>query len=67
MNEWLRKKIVKWLRVPLYTETFIINGCYFVRESPGDVPYMEKIGEVIRSYTGDKQVALNKKIENATS
>jgi hypothetical protein len=46
--KWLRKRIVKWLKVPQHAEMFYINNCVFVRESPTSKLYMKKVGKVIK-------------------
>lgn len=54
MLEWLRVKIVNWLRVPTEVENYQFVSCVFYRESPGDVPYVKKIGEASREHFTNK-------------
>jgi hypothetical protein len=55
IGEWLRKKIVKWLRTPEHVDYYYIDRSYFIRESPRDKPYMKSVGEVIKRKAEEKK------------
>lgn len=56
--EWLRKRIIKWLKVPQYTENYYVNNCVFYREDVGDEPYLKKIGKIVKDYIGQENIQI---------
>jgi hypothetical protein len=53
--EWLRKRIVAWLRVPTEVDMYYIQNCMFYRESPEDKPYLKKVGTVVKEHISKKK------------
>ncbi len=44
--EWLRNKIIKWLRVD--RDIYYVSNCTFFREKPDELT-MKQVGEVVKN------------------